>query len=362
MLYYKKEGGTGMIEQKKILVWGLIGILIYSAIKFNFLRLVFPFVVAWILASLLNPIVTKLNKKLLLPRGLGTIVSMLTILSGILWVIVVLVRQLWHQIVMFSSTFPQYSQKFMEGFDLVQQKIGAFSGLDHTLEQSLSAVGTFLTSRIPHVYHMIIKLPNMILFVIVMLISTFFMTKDYYPIKAFIKAQFSDTIVDKIVLMQRGMLGALMGYIKTQLILMMITFTICLIGLLLFNMDYALLISSIIALVDALPFFGSGSILIPWSLYHFVTEQYVIGVGLLGIYGVIFIMRQIMEPKILSQQINLYALVTVMAMYIGYKLLGILGLILGPLIMVILKTLQDIGVLPAFKSTDYKEYKEIKTK
>jgi len=149
--------------------------------------------------------------------------------------------------------------------------------------------------------------------------------------------------------MQKGLIGVLGGYIKTQLILMWITFCICLIGLFLFEMKYALLISSMIALVDILPVFGSGIILIPWIIYNLIIGNYVIALGLLGIYGLLFMTRHIMEPKIFSHHIGLYTLVTVMGMYIGYKTMGVFGFIAGPIIIVIVTTFQNIGVLPKFR-------------
>ncbi|WP_069999612.1 sporulation integral membrane protein YtvI [Cellulosilyticum sp. I15G10I2] len=349
--WYKKIG-------KNLLVFGVICILAYTIIRFKVFSLMAPFIIAWLFASLLNPVVTWLNRKLQIPRAIGAIFSMLTILSGILWIIIIVIKQLWYQIITFSATFPEYSKKLTEGIKLLEDKIGSFSNLDNVVEQMLSGISTFLTARIPNVYHAIIKVPNMLIFIIVMLIATFFMTKDYYEIKAFIKAQLSDTISERLAVMQKGMLGALGGYIRTQVILMSITFSICLTGLLVFRISYALLISCIIALIDALPVFGSGSILIPWAVYHIIVGDYMIAVGLLGIYGIIFVMRQIMEPKILSHQIGLYALVTVMAMYIGYKVMGVFGLVLGPVIMVIVKTLQNVGLLPKFKPINDKERKE----
>ncbi|MBQ1275014.1 MAG: AI-2E family transporter [Cellulosilyticum sp.] len=89
--------------------------------------------------------------------------------------------------------------------------------------------------------------------------------------------------------------------------------------------------------------------LIPWSIYNLIIGHYSLGIGLLAIYGIIFVTRQIMEPKILASQIGIYALVTVMAVYIGYRTIGFLGLIIGPAIVVIIQMLQNVGALPKFK-------------
>jgi sporulation integral membrane protein YtvI len=380
MIYYSKREGSSMFEQKieewyaktgKRIVYIIIALTAcYLIVKLHIVSLAAPFIIAWILASLLNPVVTRLYKRFGLMRGLGTILSMLTILSGILWIIGLLLRQLWYQILSFAGDFSEYSKRIIDAFALLEDKFGtflkilpaseAFYNLDYVAEQLLGGIGTSLTALIPSVYDAISKVPNLIIFIIVMLIATFFMTKDYYYIKRFIKAQLSDTIIDRVVVMQRGMLRAVGGYIKTQLILMMITFSICLIGLFLFKREYALLISIIIALVDALPVFGSGSVLIPWAIYNMIIGNYMVAIGLLGIYGIIFLMRQIMEPKILSHQIGLYALVTVMAVYIGYKTIGVLGVIVGPVIMVSIRAFQNIGVLPQFRPIKDKESKREK--
>ena len=349
--WYKKVG-------KKLIYFGIILLFVYGIVKFKVLSLMAPFIVAWIFASMLNPVVTWLSKKVQLPRALGAILSMITILSGLLWLIALLVRQLWYQIVAFSVTFPEYSEKFINEMLVLEERIGGFSNLDQLVEQVLGGISSFLTAMIPNVYQALIKVPNIIIFIIVMLIGTFFMTKDYYKIKGFVKAQLPEGLNYKISVMQQGMLGAVWGYIKTQFILMTITFSICLIGLLVFRIEYALLISSIIAIIDALPVFGSGSILIPWAIYHLISGEYIMAVGFLGIYGVIFVVRQIMEPKILSHHIGIYALVTVMAMYAGYKLIGVFGLILGPALVVIVKALQNVGVIPGFKPIKDEEYKE----
>lgn len=338
-----------------------IGILVvlYIIVRYKILGMLAPFILAWILAMLLNPFVTWLHKKIYLARGLGTILSMITVLSAILGALSAVIKQLWQQMNDFAASFPYYSNMVIESISNIEERFKVFftilpapqalSNLDTVVEQLLSGVGSFLTALIPSVYSIITKVPNIVLFIIVMLIATFFMTKDYYYIRAFIKAQISDSLVNKVVLMQKGVFEAAGGYIKTQLILMIFTFSISLLGLLILKRDYALLISLSIAVVDALPMFGSGAILITWGIYNLFVGNYAVGIGLLGIYGVIVIARQILEPRILSHQIGVYSLVTVMAMYIGYKMIGVLGLIGGPIVVVIFKTLQSVGIIPPFK-------------
>lgn len=350
--WYEKTG-------KKVAIILSVIVIGFIIIKLNIIGLFAPFILAWLFASMLNVFVSWSNKKVGIPRALGTIISMLTILSGVLGLLTLIIKKLWEQIIAIAYSFPDLTQRLLDEVNGLENKLsgligtgtvlGPISNLDELIQEIMDTLSNYLGTIIPVAYNAVSKVPDIILFTVVMLVATFFMTKDYYKIKDFVKAQFSDTIVDKVVIMQKGVLSAIGGYVRTQLIMMSITFCICITGLFVFRVNYALLISVIIAFVDALPVFGSGAILIPWALYNLIIGQYTLGVGLLCIYGIIFMVRQIFEPKILSTQIGVYALVTVMAVYIGYRTMGFLGLIIGPALAVILKMLQNVGALPQFK-------------
>ncbi len=350
--WYEKRG-------KKVVMILVTLLIAFVIIKLNIIGLLAPFIVAWLFASLLNYFVTWINKKTGLPRALGTILSMLTILSGVLGLLTLIIKKLGEQVVAIAYNLPSLTEELIMQVGQLEERFSSFFGtgsapkaisdLDQIIEQVMEQLSSYLGTVIPVAYNAVSKVPDIILFTVVMFVATFFMTKDYYKIKDFVKAQFSDTIVDKVVIMQKGVLSAIGGYVRTQMIMMSITFSICIVGLFVFQVSYALLISFIIAIVDALPVFGSGAILIPWALYNLLTGQYTLAIGLFCIYGIIFMTRQIFEPKILSTQIGVYALVTVMAVYIGYRTMGFIGLIIGPALAVILKMLQNVGALPQFK-------------
>lgn len=350
--WYEKTG-------KKVVMILMVLLIAFIVVKLNIISLFAPFIVAWLFASLLNYFVTWINKKTGLPRGLGTIFSMLTILSGVLSLLIVIIKKLVEQVIAIAYSLPSLTEELIREITQLEERFSSFFGiggppkaisnLDQLIQQFMEQLSSYLGTVIPVAYNAVSKVPDIVLFTVVMFVATFFMTKDYYKIKDFVKAQFSDTIVDKVVIMQKGVLSAIGGYVRTQMIMMSITFSICIVGLFIFQISYALLISFIIAIVDALPVFGSGTILIPWAVYNLLTGQYTLAVGLLCIYGIIFITRQIFEPKILSTQIGVYALVTVMAVYIGYRTMGFIGLIIGPALAVVLKMLQNVGALPSFK-------------
>lgn len=337
----------------------LILILVYIFFKYIF-QFLLPFAIAWILASLLNPFVTLLKKYLKVPRGIGTLLSMLTVLTAFFGAVTLVIKLLWQQIVGFSQAFPNYAVEIklvLEDLQVQCQGImdllplpTALQSLDDVIQSILNNISGFLTDIVGSTASVVIRVPDGLFFVIVVLISTFFMTKDRMMIKEFVKAQLSEKFINQCIVIQKGLKSALESYVKTQLILMCITFTICSIGLLVLQRPYVLLVALGISALDALPMFGSGAILIPWAIFHLVSGNVVLAVGLFAIYGIIVVMRQIMEPKVLSTQIGVYALVTLMSIYIGFKTIGVLGLIIGPILVVMVKTLQAVGLLPNFKA------------
>jgi sporulation integral membrane protein YtvI len=192
-------------------------------------------------------------------------------------------------------------------------------------------------------------IPSVLVFILVTIISTFFIARDKQMILGFIKAQIPSGMISKGKVLKHDLLFALLGYIKAQLILMSITFIECAIGLTIIGIDYSVLIALIASIIDAFPILGTGSVFVPMIIWHLVFGKYKIAVSLAVLYGILIFVRQLLEPKVLGTQIGLYPLVTLMSMYIGLKLFGVLGLIIGPISMIVLITLQKVDVLPKWK-------------
>ena len=152
----------------------------------------------------------------------------------------------------------------------------------------------------------------------------------------------------------KGITQTLGGYLKAQVILVIISFVISLIGLYIFhfigwNVQYPLLMALLIGFVDALPIFGSGTIMIPWAGYLAFTGDITLAIAIIILWIIMSVVRQLIEPKIVSGQIGIHPIFTLIAMYTGFKFIGVLGMLLGPIILIILKniygTLIDKGVV-----------------
>jgi sporulation integral membrane protein YtvI len=160
-----------------------------------------------------------------------------------------------------------------------------------------------------------------------------------------------------------GVVKALAGWLKAQCIIMSITFTVIITGLSLFRAPNPLLMAIIIAMVDALPVLGSGAVLLPWGIISILTGDLSLGISLILLNVTILLTRHFIEPKIVGTQIGVHPLLTLLGMYIGLQTIGILGMILGPLCIIFLKTvigvsMKTVGGKNFFKIFDKKEHSE----
>ena len=134
-------------------------------------------------------------------------------------------------------------------------------------------------------------------------------------------------------------LNVFLKYLKAQLIIGGIIFALLLTGFLLLKIDYAFLLAIITALVDVVPVLGTGTILIPLALYNFLTQNISLGWGIVVLYGIALLARQLCEPKIVGEKLGIHPLATIFSIYIGMKLFGILGLVFGPITTIFIKNL-----------------------
>ena len=181
-VWYEKRG-------KKVVMILVILLIAFVIIKLNILGLFAPFIVAWLFASLLNGFVTWINKKTGLPRALGTILSMLTILSGVLGLLTFLIKKLWEQVVAIAYNLPSLTEELIMQVGQLEERFSGFFGtgktpsaisnLDQLIEQIMDKLSSYLGSVIPVAYNAVSKVPDIVLFTVVMLVATFFMTKDY---------------------------------------------------------------------------------------------------------------------------------------------------------------------------------------
>jgi sporulation integral membrane protein YtvI len=180
--------------------------------------------------------------------------------------------------------------------------------------------------------------------VLLSIISAFFFIKDNRQIyRSFVNLT-PGWLSENVSLIKKSLLSALGGYYRAQILIGCIVGTMCMTGLAILRYPYALFLGFIIIVLDTLPMVGCGAVFWPWIVMSMITGDYARAVGLLVIYSIVFVTRQMIEPRILGKQIGVHPLLTLMSMYIGLKVFGVLGVIIGPIIITTVKVILDTDI------------------
>lgn len=242
----------------------------------------------------------------------------------------------------------------------MQSKLdGIFRNVD-TL--ALAAVNRFLPAFADALLAVFHALPRVFLSFGTFLLALFYFGSDYESITAFLKCQLSEKQAAFAHELKREFFDTVLSVLRAYAILLAMTFTELAVGFTVLGLPYALLSALMIALVDILPVFGTGTVLVPWGLGAIFTGNTKLGLCILALYGIITVIRQAAEPKILGSSVGMHPLATLFAMYIGLKLCGIWGLFLFPIGAVILKNLNENGCVRLYKLPEGGKAKKIKHK
>ena len=313
-----------------------------------------PFLAAYAVSLLVNPMADGLQKRFHLPRGVSAVlVIVLTvgvlggILTGVVWKIVDEIRGIYDDFPVIYENIRTAWYDISAGLSNITENlpVNLQNVLNDFSSQTLDWIAGFAkdTSIVQSAGNIARKLPSIFISIIVFLISLYFMVTDNERVTKVVKKPFTPTFLKRLSSLKTEFKRYVGGYVKAQLTIMCISFAILIIGLSVLGVKYALIIAIVIAIVDALPFFGSGAVLWPWAAASFVTGRASQGVGLLIIYLCVIFMRQVVEPKIVGQNIGMHPLLTLAAMYVGYRTLSIGGMILGPFIVMMAISFYRVG-------------------
>ncbi|MGM7682101.1 sporulation integral membrane protein YtvI [Cytobacillus sp. Hm23] len=341
-----------------VITIGIIGLYYVSTVTY-------PFIIALIIAYLINPIVNLLDQKAKIPRSLSIFITLILLFGIIAGLITLLVVEIVSGTEYLAKVVPEHFNTLMQYIEVfIASKIIPFynqiavffknldAGQQDTIMQNISSVGTNIASSVGDFIQQVLEnIPNLLAWVpntgtviVFSLLATFFISKDWDRLSGLMSKLLprkARTSGKKVFF---DLKKALFGFLKAQATLISITAIIVLIGLLILRVNYAITIALIIGFVDLLPYLGTGLILVPWIVYAAVSGNISLAIGLGILYIIILITRQIMEPKVLSSSIGLDPLATLISLFIGFKLLGFLGLIAGPVILVIIKTLHSANI------------------
>lgn len=195
------------------------------------------------------------------------------------------------------------------------------------------------------------RIPAVLTAILIGIISCFFMTSDYDGFIGKIKGMLSDKSAATVSKTKHVVFDVLGKWCKSYAAVLFITFCEMTVGLHilkfagLYKGGYIFVIAICTALLDILPVFGTGTVLIPWGVISLFTHKIGLGIGLLVIYGLITVIRQVIEPRIVSANVDIHPVITLMSMYIGIQVFGVFGILILPITIVIIKTLNDEGII-----------------
>ncbi len=323
---------------KTISIAGLCA-LIYVAVRYG-LVLALPFLLAWAVAFAMRPVAAFFHRSthlsLRLCRVFSSLLFILLLLGGVLCLVILLGAQLWRflsgisegdlsAIVDFLLDPLGGAFSHMEGMEALSKRLA--EAADNVFHEGISAVASAIAAIVGAV-------PRIFLFSIVTVIATVYISYDLERVNHLLLSLLNPSARQAVRTFLSRFCGGVWPYVRSYLILMLLTFFIMTVGLVMIGSEYALLLAVIIALVDPLPIVGVGTVLIPWSLFHLFFGNTGFGIGLLVLYVIHEIFRQVAEPRILGKSMGIHPLLTLVLLYVGYSLLGLLGLLLLPVLTV----------------------------
>lgn len=331
-------------KQKKLLI--IIGTIIAVYLGFEYLLPLFvPFLLAYFIAWILRPFVSMLHRKLKVPLALGGGIGVLLFLSIVCGIIIYIGKILVEQLVLFLRNIPVYQAY------LTSQVYGVCSGCDrlfnkdaghswNMLSKGSEALTEFVQEvLLPKITTQTLKFAvntvELFAGIVIVIVAAILFVKDMEEYKEGLRKSEFYPAVHRITkkLSETGI-----AYLKTQVVIMSIIGILCVIGFWILKNPYALLIGVGIAIFDAFPVLGSGLILIPWALVMLLSKNFFAAAVLITLYILCQFIREFLEPKLLGNKIGIQPIYSLMSMYIGLQLFGVFGFFLGPLGLVIIRT------------------------
>lgn len=324
----------------------LAGVLFLIFVVPQLVRFLMPLIVAWIVAMIANPIIRFLEKRIKIMRKHGSalviILVLATLIAAFYGLAVLVASQFSSWVTELPEVYDSVTQNLQHLFRLLHQKYNIIPAdvklafdqrenmLDSYIQKAIDGLLKMVKSgSLSKVSSLASSLMDFLVYAILTILASYFMTveKDHFTKLLQEKTPAGvQRIWDKI---KKIFIRAIGGYFKAHFQIMIVIFFITVIPFAFMGISYSGLLAVVIAIVDFLPFFGAGTVLVPWAVYRLVTGSYTYAAILFVIYVVVLIVRQALEPKLIGDNIGTSPFETLVFMLVGYRLAGMLGLIVG---------------------------------
>ena len=337
----------------------LAGILLLIFVVPPLVRFLMPLIVAWIVAMIANPIIHFLEKRIKIMRKHGSALVIILVLAALIaafyGLTVLVVTQFSSWVTELPDVYDSVTQNLQHLFQSLHQKCNMIPAdmklafdqrenvLDDYIQKAIDGLLKMVNSgSLSKVSSLASSLMDFLVYAILTILASYFMTVE--------KDRFTKLLQEKTPAgvqriwnkIKKIFIRAIGGYFKAHFQIMIVIFFITVIPFAFMGISYSGLLAVVIAIVDFLPFFGAGTVLVPWAVYRLVTGSYTYAAILFVIYVVVLIVRQVLEPKLIGDNIGMSPFETLVFMLIGYRLAGVLGLIIGiPVGMILMECYRE---------------------
>lgn len=323
-----------------------------------------PFVVGWIIALIANPIVRFFEEKLKVRRKAGTAFVIVSVIALVILAGYLIGVKVTEEVIGLIRELPTMWDAMESDFRTIGKNLDVlYSRFPENVRETITNIGEQMdgyvgsivsrvsTPTIEAVGNFAKHLPTVLIGVIMCLLSAYFFVAEREYLTVNVKKHMPEAILYRYRMMARSFKKAVGGYFKAQFKIELCMYVLLVAGLWILQVDYALLIALGIAILDFLPIFGTGAVLMPWALVKVLSADYKMAVGLLIIWCVGQLFRQIIQPKFVGDSIGMPSIPTLFLLYIGYKLAGVLGMIIAVPIGIIFANMYEEGVFDTTKNS-----------
>lgn len=334
----------------------IIVIAVIILVSIYIVPIIVPLILALLTAFFLEPLVGLLQKRFKWNRKPAVITSFIAFLLLVSALLYWTVTYLTARLIYFSQNMPEY----INGLSSIWQEIQAFflnstegmpvevvNSFETELARFLEGIRDWLLSIINYdtITNLLTGIPSFLVSFIVFLIALFLFMLDLEELKKSFFSILKDSTAEKVRFMAARLNNVIFGFLKAQFLVSVIIFLVSLVALLFIAPELAIVMSLIIWLIDFIPILGSIIVLTPWFIYEFISGDIARGTQLVVLAAVLLIIRRTVEPKVMGSHIGLSPLATLIAMFIGLQLIGVLGFFVGPLIVILFTSAREAGMI-----------------
>jgi len=350
----------------KIIIKVVMLLLIIAGIFLTYKLAIFyvPFIIAMIIAALVEPLIKLIMKFAKIKRKPAAIISLILVVAVIGTLLGLLITKVVSESTnLLSNLNTHFDSLYKWGMGIFNnvQNIEIPEETVEIIQNSLTGLidtaKTLVINIVTGLVNTITSIPTMITYIFITILAIIFICFDREYIPNMIKSQIPTKWAQKIKQIFNEMCSVSVKYIKAEAKLSFICFILVLVGLVLFdlfgmNVQYPIIMAIFIGFIDMLPLFGAGAVMLPWVAYLIIIGNIPLAIGVAILWGVWAVIKQLMEPKMVSKEMGMHPIFTLIGMYTGFKLAGVIGLILGPIILIIFKNifneLINRGILKSF--------------